>query len=85
MCAYFSVMRDDVAHVLERARLLTTVVTIEMLELGRTTCQGPALRVVKAVERDNGVEVLARSLQRYEPYADPRLQNMIIKILPPGR
>ena len=88
MRAEVSVMSDDLACVLERAGSLTTTVTIETLEqasLGITTyvgqahyhlaitCKGPALGIVKAVERNDGVEM-------YEPDAGPRLHNMMTRI-----
>ena len=48
------------------------------------TCQGPALGIVKAVGRNNGVEVWRRLFQRYEPDAGPRVQNMMTRIPQPG-
>ena len=79
-----SCMTIHMVRVLERAESSTTTVTIEMLEHARPgsttyirhahyqlamTCKGPALGIVKTVERHNGVEVWPRLFQRSEPDA----------------
>ena len=45
------------------------------------TCTGPALGIAKAVERNHGVEVWRRLIQRDAPDAGPCLQNMMTRIL----
>ena len=99
MRTYLSVMNDDLARVLEGAESLTTTVTIEMLERAcpdittyvrqahhqlAVTCKGRAFGKVKAVERNNAVEVWRCRFQRCEADAGPRLQNMMTRALQPG-
>merc|ERR1712194_256400 len=48
------------------------------------TCKGTALGIVRAVERNNGVEAWRRLCQRYQPDAGPRMQQMMTRILTPG-
>ena len=48
------------------------------------TCKGPALGIVEAIHRDNGVEVRRRLTHKYKPDAGPRLQNLIARFSQPG-
>ena len=99
MRAYLSVIGDDVASLLERVETVKEQVTVAQLEANRPgctnavrqvyfqlamTCRGPALAVVKGVERNNGIEVWRKLFERYEPDLGPRLQTMMARILSPG-
>ena len=92
MSAQLSVLSEDLARVLERvAESPTTVVTIEMLELARPgitasarqahdqtalTSKRPAVGIVKAVDRNNGVEGL---IDKWES-ASSNLMDESVKI-----
>ena len=99
MRAYVSLIDDALADILERVEQVTVPVTnanVDQISPGcaahsrqayyqlAMVCRGPAVGIVKAVERGNGVEAWRRLYRRYEPDAGPRLQNMMTRILNPG-
>ena len=99
MKAYLSMMGEDLARALDDIETVNTVISSAILEarvpgispLSRQTyyqlamtCKGTALGIVKAVERNNGVEAWRRLCQRYQPDAGPRMQQMMTRILTPG-
>ena len=99
MRSYLSLIDAELAEVLEKAETITSVITLADLEQARPavvvhvrhayyqlamTCKGPALGIIRAVERNNGVEAWRRLHKRFEPDGGPRLQNMMTRILQPG-
>ena len=96
MRAYLATVGDELSTLLERVEGTTTPVTVAELERNvpgitsqlrqsyyqlAMTCTGPALGVIKAVEKNNGLEAWRRLHQRYEPDGGARLQNMMTRIL----
>ena len=99
MKAYLSQSGDNLARALDDCESVTAVISAAVLEARvpgisptsrqayyqlAMTCKGTALGIVRAVERNNGVEAWRRLCQRYQPDAGPRMQQMMTRILTPG-
>lgn len=97
--AYMSMISDDVAALLDRVESVTVPTTLSMCEQSFPNClpyvrqldyqlamfsRGPALAVLKTVEKNNGIEAWRRLYQRCEPDDGARVQNMMNRILNPG-
>ena len=100
MRAYLATIGDELATLLENVEGTTDPVSLAEVERSRPgtsgqlrqayyqlamSCSGPALGVIKAVEKNNGLEAWRRLHQRYEPEGGARLQNMMTRILNPGQ
>ena len=99
MRAYLSTIGDILADMLDRVEGRPEPVTLVDLEAHRPgvtavarqayyqlamVTTASALGVIKAVEKNNGVEAWIRLYARYEPEGDPRMHNMMIRILNTG-